>query len=145
MGKTIVICGKGSGPNGKVVERQMPPTVRKSLEDYMALRETVLSRYGDESEGRLFVMDKRRRGSPATVGWVERQLSRLSARTGVRFTCHTLRRFYCMSMVDSGVDLDTVRRMMRHEDVSTTLANYVHADPRRMAAAVDAIEGAVFH
>ncbi|MBO4348840.1 MAG: site-specific integrase, partial [Candidatus Methanomethylophilaceae archaeon] len=61
--------------------------------------------------------------------------------TGVRFSCHTLRRFYCMTLVDAGLDLDTVRRMMRHESVVTTLSNYVAADPRRMAEATSVAEG----
>lgn len=42
-------------------------------------------------------------------------------------------------MSDAGVDLDTIRRMMRHSSLETTLKCYLHADPRKMAGAVSKI------
>lgn len=55
-----------------------------------------------------------------------------------------LRRFYCMAMVDAGTEIDTVRRMVCHEHITTTFDSYVCADPRKMAQATDAIEDAIF-
>lgn len=140
----VVIRGKGSGPRGKVEVKAMPPTVAAVISAYLPVRRAVLDAYGDRSEGRLLVMNHRKRGTPATIGYVTNLVRALSDRVGVRFSCHTLRRFYCLSLLDSGVDLDTVRRMMRHESLATTLDRYARADPRRMASATDAIERGVF-
>ena len=45
-------------------------------------------------------------------------------------------------MSDAGLDLDTIRRMMRHSSVETTLKCYLYADPRKMKTAVDSVNGA---
>lgn len=58
-------------------------------------------------------------------------------------TCHTLRRFYCTNLLDSGFELDVVRRMMRHSCVETTLI-YVNTDPRKLKAATASVDDALF-
>jgi integrase len=140
----VVIRGKGSGPYGKVVVRQMPPTVAATIAEYMPYRQSVLDAVGDKSGGNLLVMSRRRRGTPATVGFLDNMVRGLSDRVGERFSCHTLRRFYCLSLMDAGLDLDTVRRMMRHESLDTTLNRYIRADPSRIASATEAVERSVF-
>jgi integrase len=45
-------------------------------------------------------------------------------------------------MSDAGLDLDTIRRMMRHSSVETTLRCYFYADPRKMKTAIDSVNGA---
>ena len=45
-------------------------------------------------------------------------------------------------MKDAGVELDTLRRMMRHSSIDTTLRCYIYADPRKMGAAVGAVDRA---
>lgn len=66
-------------------------------------------------------------------------LDNLQEKSGISFTSHCLRRFFCTTMSDAGVDLDTIRRMMRHSSLETTLKCYLHADPRKMAGAVSKI------
>ena len=60
------------------------------------------------------------------------RVRRLSERTGVDFSMHTLRRLYAMTLADAGVPLETIARMMRHESPVTTMRCYLKADPRRM-------------
>ena len=54
------------------------------------------------------------------------------------------RRLYATTLYDAGTDLDSLRRLMRHESVNTTLRCYITADPRRMAAAEDAVVDDLF-
>lgn len=116
----------------------------KCIDDYLVHRNTILLCNGDRSEDSLLVMDSRRVGASGTTRLVETILQRLSEKTGIYVTCHTLRRFYCMAMVDAGTDIDTVRRMMRHESAVTTYENYIHADPRKLATATKTVETAIF-
>lgn len=143
-GSRLTVYGKGHGPDGKVVVMEMPPTVRKCIDEYMAYRNSILLSKGDRSEDNLIVMDNMRPGTSGTVRHVEVILQRLSEKTGIYATCHTLRRFYCMAMVDAGTEIDTVRRMMRHESAATTYENYIYADPRKLADATKTVENAIF-
>lgn len=143
-GTKITIYGKGHGPKGKVVELDIPPTVMKCINEYLVVRKEIIGDSEDISEGSLFVMDSRRRGAPATIRFIEMVLKDLSDRTGIYVTCHTLRRFFCTSMVDAGTDMDKVRRLMRHENITTTYECYVGADPRKMAEVASTVESAIF-
>ena len=58
-------------------------------------------------------------------------------------TCHTLRRFYCTNLLDKGFALDTVRIMMRHSSVDTTLM-YVNTDPRKLVSATASVDDSLF-
>ena len=60
---------------------------------------------------------------------------RLGKRAGVDCSTHCLRRLYATTLYDRGTDIDTLRRMMRHEQVNTTLRCYLDADPRKIAEA----------
>lgn len=79
--------------------------------------------------------------TPGTVGDVVRRLGR---ERGIEVTAHSLRRLYASTIHKSGVDTDTLRRMMRHVNVQTTLSYYVNADPERMNAARDFVSSALF-
>ncbi len=143
-GSRMTIRGKGHGPNGKVVEKEIPPTVIRCIGEYLKVRESIIAESGDYSNGNLIVMDAMRKGADATIRKVESIIQGISAKTGIEVTCHTLRRFYCMALVDAGTDMDTVRRMMRHENIETTFGCYVNADPRKLANATETVEGAIF-
>ncbi len=71
-------------------------------------------------------------------------MSRASSRAGVKASCHTFLRFYCTNLLDNRFDLDTVRRMMRHASLDTTMDCYIHADPRKMKDATSSVDDALF-
>jgi len=139
----ITVRGKGQGPNGKVETLPMTDLVRASLDGYLAYREEVLSSCGDRSQGRLLINPFHRNlGRPMGDRTLQTVLEGLAERSGVSFTAHSLRRLYATTLDDAGLDLDTIRRMMRHSSAETTLRCYLHADPRKISAAVDAVNGA---
>jgi integrase len=140
---TITIRGKGTGPNGKVETKEMTELIARDLAAYMEYRDRLLDRYGDRSGGHLFINEFRNRiGRPLSERSLSTIIDKLVEKSGVSFSPHCLRRFYCTTMSDAGLDLDTIRRMMRHSSVETTLRCYLYADPRKMKTAVDSVNGA---
>lgn len=134
------IHGKGTGVNGKVVIMEMSELVKKDLDDYLIVRSQILSIVGDRTGGILLInMTKKYLGKSLQVRSFDTFLDNLQEKSGISFTSHCLRRFFCTTMNDAGVDLDTIRRMMRHSSLETTLKCYMHADPRKMSEAVSKI------
>lgn len=139
-GDVLRVMGKGTG-SGKIVDKDMSDPVKKCLGPYLEWRSELIAKYGDRSDGYLFVCQfKKDLGKPMTVSTIHRIAKNLEERTGIRWTLHSLRRLYCMTMVDAGVDLDTTRRMMRHNSVQTTVNAYIKADPRKMRDAASAVD-----
>ncbi len=141
-GDKLYVKGKGAGA-GKVEIMAMSELVKRDLGPYLEHRERILSEYGDRSSGRLFINERMRNvGRPMSIRALETVLDGLVERSGVSFSPHCLRRFFATTMKDAGVDLDTLRRMMRHSSIDTTLRCYIYADPRRIGAAVGAVDRA---
>jgi integrase/recombinase XerD len=132
----IEIHGKGHGPDGRVEWRPMSDGVKRALEEWAPERERLVRKYGTGCD-RLVVSRTGEAMDKGTMDWIMRQLGR---RAGVKATPHSLRRLFATTMNDSGVDLETMARMMRHTSPTTTMAYYLKADPRRMASATEAVD-----
>ena len=144
-GNMLSIHGKGRGKDGKTVVKQIPNSVMKCISEYMVYRAQIVGSDADTAQDNLIVRDRGRfRGTPATHKYVEETLRYLEKKTGIHASCHTLRRFYCTAMSDAGMELDTIRRMMRHDSIETTLRCYLYADPRKMEVATAGVEDAIF-
>jgi len=142
-GDKMRILGKGA-VNGKVVIKDIPSSVRKVIDEYIEVRTQIVEETGYIDQDNFLVRDDMLRGAPITDRFVEYALETLTKKTGIYVTCHTLRRFYCTSLSDAGVDLNTIRIMMRHESLSTTLDSYLSIDPRKMVAATNVIDDFLF-
>lgn len=143
QGDRLRISGKGAGADGKVIVLPMTELVKKDLDEYLVMRAQLLSVFGDRSHGSLLINTTRKNvGMELTVRSFETFIDDLQERSGVSFTFHSLRRLFCTTMSDAGVDLDTIRRMMRHSSLETTLKCYLCADPRKIAGAVSKINDA---
>lgn len=141
-GRILRVTGKGTGC-GKIIDMEMSDAVLKCLAPYLEWRTETVTKYGDRSEGSLFLCPlKKMLGKPLSPTVLNRLISELSEKTGITWTIHSLRRLYCMTMVDAGIDMDTIRRMMRHANVETTENAYVKADPRKMHGAHNTVNSA---
>ncbi len=141
-GPTVTVRGKGAGSEGKIVTMEIPDLVRQALAEYLPYRAGLLA-YGDRSDGNLLVNPHARDlGRPMSSRCHQTILNRLSKETGVYFTAHGLRRMYAMNLAEAGVELDTIRRMMRHACLDTTLRCYLQADPRKMKGALNSVNSA---
>ena len=79
-----------------------------------------------------------------TPDGIYKHVHRLGEKIGINVSPHTLRRLYATSLRDADVDLDTIRRMMRHSNLNTTLTHYLDLDVRRMDAANDTVDDVLF-
>lgn len=134
----LTIYGKGHG-NGKVVIKDIPTSLQACVRAYLRdIRPKLESE--DVSEDYLLLTST---GTPVTKDYLKHRCQFLSRRSGIRFTYHVLRRFYCTTLAndcDLRNDPDTLRRMMRHADIATTYRCYLDADPIRMNEASRKLE-----
>lgn len=124
-GGVVRIRGKGHGPDGKAAEKPMSEAVRRELAEYLPER--------PPSGSDALLLSCRGRGLDVNaVYWI---VKRAGESASVEVSPHTLRRLYATTLADAGVPLETIARMMRHENPATTMRCYLKADPRRMADA----------
>ena len=140
---SILVRGKGHGPNGKVDTMPMPRIVREAMEAYMPMRQRIIDEYGDNSHGHLLIRRFTYASEPIPPDTIGDMVYRLGKRADVEVTTHSLRRLFATTMNDNGVKLDTIRRMMRHQSLDTTLKCYINADPRLVKSATDCIDEAL--
>lgn len=135
-GTTLTVRGKGHGRHGKIAYLPLPPPVLKAIDDWMEVRRSIIRENGDRTEGRLICTYSGLPAKPSTVSYM---MTSLADRSGVDFSAHSLRRLYATTLYKAGTDLDTLRRMMRHSNLQTTVDCYIDADPDRMRGAMDAL------
>ncbi len=145
VGNRMTIHGKGHGENGLEVQVIIPRPVMLAIIDY---RRSPM-KYGIRKDDFLIQSRSRddtlHRMSPNRISDTIRDLGQ---KVGIRMTTHSLRRFFGTTLYyDVGCDLQTMRNLMRHAEVSTTLKCYIDADPRREMEAseklAEVIEGIV--
>ncbi len=130
----MTICGKGHG-NGLVQIMDIPPMVADEIRTYRAWKGN-----GPRSDARLIQVQRAGRWTGVVPNRIYMWMDALGERVGIKVTTHALRRLYASTLVNIvEADLDTVRRLMRHSDITTTLRCYVHADPSKMHAAQDGL------
>ena len=130
---TLTIHGKGHGQDGLVAYMQIPAPVERAIQEYRASLEGR-GRRGDDYLLQCMSRDGTLRSvSPSKIS---NAITDLGKDTGMRITTHSLRRYFATTLYyTTGCDLQTVRRLMRHADVSTTLKCYVDAyDQKAMVA-----------
>ena len=69
---------------------------------------------------------------------LRRELIKIAQRTGIEglTKLHTLRHTFASHLVMSGVDLPTVKKLMGHADIQTTMI-YAHLAPDHLAGAIN--------
>lgn len=128
----ILIHGKGHGRNGLVFEQPMPVEVREIIDRYMRWRSSLQGI--DMSEDRLLVwLDAREHAIKRYAdrsGRLSDMIRELGQRVGIEVTCHSLRRLFCTNLYygvdgEDGCDLATLKDLMRHASINTTLTCYI--------------------
>jgi len=125
----ITVMGKGHGRRGMVVRQPMSEIVRRELQKYLEWRS------GKGSFGGLLMVMESAKGVVPMRGHLtamSNRISRLGDRLGIEVTCHSLRRLYCTTLAESGCPLETLKELMRHSDINTTIECYIRPSGLRM-------------
>jgi integrase/recombinase XerD len=126
---TLKICGRKTG-----VERILPVSeaVWRCVEAYLPHRQNVLEKTGNFQETALFVgkFGQRLQGNNVGTG-----LHKLAKRAGVPLvTLHQFRHSCASDLLESGVRLPYVQKMLGHASVESTMRYLAISDPERRRA-----------
>lgn len=128
----MTVRGKGHGPEGLVSEMDIPEDVVREIEIFRAYKDSHLNPALGADAGRFVQVPRWGRWVSVEPVTVSQRVKNLGDSIGIKVTTHALRRLYATTLVNIvGADLDTVRRLMRHADISTTVRCYVAADPTK--------------
>ena len=123
-GDMMTIHGKGHG-DGLIVSMKIPQPVMKAIVDYRNSAYKMGIRADDyliQTRSHTGILHM---STPARVG---QEVCRLAKETGIHITTHSLRRFFATTLYyETDCDIQTVRSLMRHADLSTTMKCYVDA------------------
>lgn len=129
-GGYIVVHGKGHGDGLRALCR-MPALVAEEIDRY---REWKATR---ENSGDGYLVQNGPVLSRASTEGLSNTFGQYARRLGVRATLHSLRRYYATTLYyQTGSDITTVSRLMRHADSSTTIRCYIGSDDTREREAV---------
>lgn len=131
----MVVRGKGHGPQGKVARLFIPVQVRQAISDYMCVRRSITAHSGSTDDHLLLRDTRKGSGRAMDPSYIAAIVSRVSKRNGVDMTPHSLRRLYATTLYEGKTDLNTLRLMMRHSDVSTTMNCYINVSQVRFEEA----------
>ena len=98
-------------------------------------------------QGQVFQSLRGKRRGVTTADGVGRMISEIGKRANVvtdtkdgkpiYATAHDLRRSLGTRLVEAGVPIPLVQRMMRHRSITTTMEHYVHFSPERLSAQLE--------
>jgi integrase/recombinase XerD len=103
----------------------------------------LLRDYWKQRRPRDWLFPGRHRGKPLNIGSVQRLFRRLVLACGLtkKASLHTLRHSYATHLLEAGVDLPTLQKLLGHNQLSTTL-RYTHVEQshlRRLASPLDTL------
>jgi site-specific recombinase XerD len=119
-----------SGKGGKPRMLPMSPALRELLREYWRMARPCGFLFPGDVAGRSL--------HPTSVQKVFRS-ARLQARVDKPASVHTLRHSYATHLLELGVDLRTIQKLLGHTSLTTT-AIYTHVSGRLMGAATKAID-----
>ena len=127
----MTIRGKGHGKDGLLVRVKIPSIVRNELNRYMVWRSGHSGM--DLSGGKLIVFKDNDDNiieykNPEAIF---QAIGRLSRRSGVNATTHSLRRLFCTELYNNGSDPLVIKQLMRHSSLEMI---YVYINQNELKA-----------
>ena len=130
-GKYLTVRGKGHGINGKMLDLPIHPRVLSCMDEYLRIRSMLEN---EHSHDFLLLKDN---GKPLGSEGVYNRVRRMGRKQNVDITPHSLRRLYATVLYyDCGTDIQTLKGMMRHNDIRTTMECYIEANPMKRDTAM---------
>ncbi|MGL5712128.1 MAG: tyrosine-type recombinase/integrase [Paraclostridium sp.] len=113
---------KGKSKGGVI---SLPEEVINTLSIYLPLRlEKNINIEDEDAKNALFISQKNNRLS---TDQIRRRLYKIVEVAGLKhITPHALRHSYAMNMLEGGADISTISKNLRHSNIQTTHAFYIH-------------------
>jgi integrase/recombinase XerD len=108
MAIQLYVMGKGRKGRRVYLNRK----IASELEAYLAERAPC------DAREPLF---RNRFERPMATSGVENRVKTYGERSGVQVTCHRLRHTYAATLLNNGLTIDALRRLVGHKDLTTTL------------------------
>lgn len=101
----------------------------------------ALRRYWSAYHPHRWLFEGRDRNRPISVSVVQKSWKRAQRRAGVSKPCgmHCLRHAFATAMLENGVDLATLQRLLGHGNIGTT-QRYLHVSAERMIQTVSPLD-----
>lgn len=139
-GDMVTIHGKGHGEQGLVVMVRIPEPVQKAISDYRRWKARLGAEIVDDflfqrigRDGKLHHMN---------ISKISDAITDLRKTSGINVTTHSFRRFFATTLFyETDCDVQTLKKMMRHADISTTMNCYIDAYDAREREASDRLTG----
>ena len=126
---TLLIDGRNTGWERRVA---VPALTWRCLEAYWPHRHNTLEQTGRLDQAALFVNQDGGRLQPQSVS---RGLQRIVRRCGLgRITLHQFRHSCASDLLEDGVSLPQIQRLLGHQTITTTVRYLQVADPQRHEA-----------
>jgi integrase/recombinase XerC len=109
------VCGKGDKERIAWLTR----------ESYRFLEQWLQER--PESDQTTLFLNQR--GQPLSVAGVQYRLKQYCQKAGIKITCHQLRHTYARRLVEQGMPIDSLAKLLGHNDLQTTQRYIDGADP----------------
>jgi hypothetical protein len=112
--RNYLVVRQGKGMKDRIIDLAL--SLHQSLQPYLK---------GKSPDESVFGL------SPSTISGIIRWAAK---KAGVNIHTHSLRHFFGQSLVDTGTDLETVRRLMGHRNIQTTQVYLGRTDKQRRDA-----------
>lgn len=120
-GQFITVLGKGYG-GGKFRSVHFHPIFHTAFLRWMETRSVLAQQCRDDiSDNALLVYNKGAKLRGYSPEYLTKFVKKLSARMGMSFSVHTLRRTFGREMYHSGVRVETIAKIMGHSSTEMTL------------------------
>lgn len=139
-GDVMTVHGKGHTDEGLVVKVRIPEPVMGPLSEYRKWKRMLKGEIVDD----YLFQNRGRDGKIRQVNIckISDAITQLHKDTGIRVTTHSFRRFFATTLYyDMESDVQTIKTLMRHADVSTTFRCYIDAYDVREREASEKLAG----
>lgn len=137
-GRILRIIGKGHG-KGKIRIVPVSEQMRREIDLYIVERKRMIEGRVLRNDNSLLVLPVGDRFvNDFKANLIRRRVSRIAARTGVACTPHSLRRLFATSLIENGVEITVVSKLMGHNDINTTM-KYIRRNENVLRSAVETL------
>lgn len=135
----LVITKKGV-PQDVFFPKSFAPLLKKWIHYTRDSRFLFPQRYDSERPISVATLSKNLDKATDKAGLKQAMYVKENGHSISRYGFHSFRKFFCSMLVNTGVPMETARKLMRHEKVELTIRVYAHLGRRNLTEAMNRID-----